>query len=383
MCETKLNAFICFLCAGHCQPCNNGDLGPGECTHFYLCSDNRTIIDDGSGKTVIDFRLNVDEVRECPVLKPCCSLKNAKPMTEVKKEYVRKLPTACGLRNRNGLQFIATNQPPHQAQEGEFAWTVAVLERNVSLKSNEESQFICGGSIIHPKVVMTAAHCLKNVNLSRLFVRGGDWDSLSVHEFLPHQDRDVQEIIVHELFNPDNGFYDIALLVLAAPFEIAENVNTICLPPIDYDFASSVRCFASGWGTLSWKEFHFLSIMKRIELPMVDHNQCQDELRRTRLGIHFQLHDSFICAGGEKDVDTCFGDGGSPLACPIPGTDNQYYQAGIVSWGIGCGDTVPGKYFVFTIIYYNISKHFECENFVYFVMVFSGIRKRFTFAQMD
>lgn len=39
------------------------------------------------------------------------------------------------------------------------------------------------------------------------------------------------------------------------------------------------------------------------------------------------------------------GDGGSPLVCPIEGRENQYEQAGIVSWGIGCGEVhVPGVY---------------------------------------
>lgn len=309
------------------QLCNNGKLGRGECTHFYLCSDNRTILTDGSGRTVIDFRLDVDEVRECPVLKPCCSLKIEKKTNEVKEAYVKKLPEACGLRNRNGLQFIATNHPPHQAQEGEFPWTVALLERKTAQKSDEDSQFLCGGSLIHPQVVMTAAHCLIDKTVSRLLIRAGDWDSLSVHEFLPHQDRDVQEVILHEHFDPLNGYFDIALLILSSPVEIAENVNTVCLPPMNYEF-SEQRCFASGWGTLSWKERHFLSIMKRIELPLVERNKCEEEFRKTRLGIHFQLHASFICAGGEKDVDTCRGDGGSPLVCQIPNTDDQYYQAG-------------------------------------------------------
>jgi len=57
------------------------------------------------------------------------------------------------------------------------------------------------------------------------------------------------------------------------------------------------------------------------------------------------LHQSFTCAGGESGKDTCTGDGGSPLVCPDPKNPGRYYQAGLVAWGIGCGDkNVPGVY---------------------------------------
>lgn len=86
-------------------------------------------------------------------------------------------------------------------------------------------------------------------------------------------------------------------------------------------------------------------ILKKIDLPIVPRDTCQQALRTTRLGKFFELHKSFICAGGEAGKDTCKGDGGSPLVCPIEGEEERYIQAGIVAWGIGCGDNqIPGVY---------------------------------------
>ncbi|KAG8034115.1 hypothetical protein G9C98_004568, partial [Cotesia typhae] len=39
------------------------------------------------------------------------------------------------------------------------------------------------------------------------------------------------------------------------------------------------------------------------------------------------------------------GDGGSPLVCPLGNDQERYTQAGIVAWGIGCGENnIPGVY---------------------------------------
>lgn len=49
--------------------------------------------------------------------------------------------------------------------------------------------------------------------------------------------------------------------------------------------------------------------------------------------------------GGEENHDVCTGDGGSHLACSIPGDPDHFYLAGMVAGGIGCGErNVPGFY---------------------------------------
>lgn len=95
---------------------------------------------------------------------------------------------------------------------------------------------------------MTAAHCVLSLtNTSDIVVRAGEWDTQTAGEIFPHQDRVVSEVKIHEHYRPGSHFNDIALLFLEKPFEIAENVNTVCLPPQDHVFDHQ-RCFATGWG---------------------------------------------------------------------------------------------------------------------------------------
>lgn len=53
------------------------------------------------------------------------------------------------------------------------------------------------------------------------------------------------------------------------------------------------------------KEGRYQVILKKVELPVVPHDSCQNVLRQSRLGKYFLLDRSFICAGGEAGRDTC------------------------------------------------------------------------------
>ncbi|KAJ8940410.1 hypothetical protein NQ318_009339 [Aromia moschata] len=151
-------------------------------------------------------------------------------------------------------------------------------------------------------------------------------------------------IIIHPKYNPASLRNDIALLILDVPFKLTDNVGLICLSQRERQNVEGT-CVATGWGKNSYRKGTYQSILKKLELPLVSKDQCLSSLQQARLGPFFQLHESFICAGGEANKDTCKGDGGSPLICPVIGNSNKFEQVGIVSWGLTCGvQNTPGVY---------------------------------------
>nr|AQS60673.1 prophenoloxidase activating factor 2 [Sogatella furcifera] len=309
------------------------DGGASQCTcvPYFLC-DNGTIITDGTN--IIDIRGKP----ECSTaLEVCCKAPLDKKSANVPPPIGRQ--DNCGHRNELGVGFRIKGDVNNEAQFGEFPWMVGVL-----LKDNEHFVYKCGGSLIHPQVVLTAAHCVIDQPADTIHARAGEWDTQTKNELYPHQQQVVRTVVVHEQYYRGGLFNDVALLYLENPFEFADNVDIVCLPQQD-ELSNSENCLASGWGKDKFeKEGNYQVILKKVELPMVEHHTCQDKLRTTRLGQYFKLHESFVCAGGIQGRDTCKGDGGSPLVCPVPGKKGKYMQSGIVAWGIGCGNSNPGVY---------------------------------------
>ncbi|XP_001943192.2 serine protease Hayan [Acyrthosiphon pisum] len=267
----------------------------------------------------------------------------------------------CGTWNKNGIGFRIGDAIDNESEFGEFPSMVAIFKEKLSEEGEKKLVLHCGASLIEKDVILTAAHCVIKEDISTLIVRAGEWDLKTEKEIYPHQDRRVSKIVTHPDYSEKGIYNDVALIFTDNSFSLQENIQPICLPSTDDIFINDM-CYSSGWGkTVSYNNYtivkktesgktketgqYEVSILKKVELPIVPRNKCMDALRATRLGPKFVLHDSFICAGGQEGKDTCKGDGGSPLMCPYKDYPDRLVQVGIVAWGISCGlADIPAAY---------------------------------------
>ncbi|XP_056639812.1 phenoloxidase-activating factor 2-like isoform X2 [Diorhabda sublineata] len=295
---------------------------------YWQCKDDFSgLVEDGEG--LMDVR-RTSYVEKMPLLSNdfdvCCPVEcgNRKMLTHdimAAKNYEEEI---------FGFRILGDN---NAAEFGEFPWMLGILEGRT---------YRCGGSLVHPQVAITAAHCVNKE--SRYKIRAGEWNWETSMEPIPHQDRLVKKIIVHPNFHPQTLQNDIAIVILERPFMLRENVGIMCLPYPGIKYERR-RCVVAGWGRNSHKKGTYQATLKRMELPILTKDACVKTLQDVKFGRSFRLHKSFLCAGGEGKKDTCKGDGGSPLMCPIVNRPGKYQQVGIVSWGLTCGvANTPGVY---------------------------------------
>lgn len=228
-----------------------------------------------------------------------------------------------------------------EAAPGEYPWQVALVGKGPDLYNGA----FCGGSLIHRRWVVTAAHCVEGSTLDDQDVVAGIHDLDNPNPNFARAT--IEQIVIHPGWDPVSNDNDIALLKLATPMDERAGAGTT-LPIAHLDLVAEnagtlagAMATVTGWGNMQADPpggSNFPDRLQEVSLPIITNAACN-------IPYGGDITDNMLCAavdGGGKD--SCQGDSGGPLVVFDSG-QSRWELAGVVSYGIGCADAnFPGVY---------------------------------------
>jgi secreted trypsin-like serine protease len=185
----------------------------------------------------------------------------------------------------------------------------------------------CGGALIKPGFVLTAAHCVGS-SASSITVLAGSADL---------NDPSIYAVRGAALKRAP-GFDDVTLGNDWAVIRLRQELPLPTLALTSGAGYDSGTFTVMGWGSTSEGSMRQQRFLRTTTVPFVSDGSCGSAYRKA--GYSFVPSD-MLCAGN-GGRDTCQGDSGGPM---VHATGSGYVQVGIVSWGVGCArKQYPGVY---------------------------------------
>jgi hypothetical protein len=211
---------------------------------------------------------------------------------------------------------------------------------------NARKNHNCGGALVAPTIVVTAAHCM-TLGLNQNFRPPSEFNVVTGRTRLSSDRGQIHALADYfwftdrngkPLWNPDNGAWDVVFLQLASPAK--QNTIKIAGPDEGSVWIPGQRAFVTGWGLTREHADQFPNRLRQGRLETVSDSACES--------VYGPLLVSSVmaCAGASRSgADACGGDSGGPLVVPIAG--GGYRLIGDVSFGPDCTSPpsgTPGVY---------------------------------------